>query len=134
LKSFYEKINNVYVYKTNISKSVFSLKHKEFEINAEFVENIVSSLISSCGSKEALSFNSSWQYDKLVDRVMSKVEIPSDHTRRGFYELLNSIISSKVKNYENWHDPAYAASRCLQEKIAYMTPGFIEAMNNSICT
>ena len=132
MKSFYRKENNVYIYNANISNSVFLVSKQEFVVDAELVDNIVSKLISACNCNSALSFKSAWQYDRLVNNVMLNIKVPDGHTARGFHKLLHKVINSKIENYDNWHDPAYAAARCLDKKIAYMTPGFNEAMNNSM--
>ena len=89
------------------------------------IEDIAAEYVLACSGKE--HYQSSYQYDSDVGNVSRK---HSDFGNlRPLYAAVNKVIGEKIREEDlcDWHDGHVAAFRTIRSKLAYMTPGFIEA-------
>lgn len=109
----------------NVSDNPWLPIYETFTFNREMIEDIAAEYVLACSGKE--HYQSSYQYDSDVGSVSRK---HSDFGNlRPLYAAVNKVIGEKIREEDlrDWHDGHVAAFRTIQSKLAYMTPGFIEA-------
>lgn len=123
----------------NISTNIWFNDIKDIKINFEQYDKIANDLITECNNHH--DYNNAYQYDKHVNAVISKInyddfnfEIDSMNNNKKFFvlKILEKVLSAKNHNINDWHDGINSAYRTLRCFNAYLTPGFIEAKNNSL--
>jgi len=121
----------------NVSQNVYVKNMQDIDIDDRF-NIIVDDLIKECSNR--FDYQSSYAYDKHVKTVMSKINyddfdfqsnIMNSNKRYFIYKIVRNLLVDKMDN-NDWYDGAYAAFRSIECSIAYSTPGFLEAKNNSI--
>jgi hypothetical protein len=113
------------VIKLNVSDNPWLPIYETFSFNRMLIENIAADFVEACSDK--INYESSYQYDVDIARVAKKY---SDFgSLRPLYTAVNKVIGEKIKEevLRDWHDGHVAAFRTIGCKLAYMTPGFIEA-------
>jgi len=111
------------IVKYNVSDNPWIQRYETITFNREKLLPIVESLINSCENKD---YKNSYQYDKHVNIILDNIEVAN---KRPVYMAIIKLLDEKIiaQSKYNWHDGATAVKRCLECKIAYSTPGFIEA-------
>jgi len=112
------------IIKFDTSPSPWSTNYQEIEFSRDKIETIADELINECSGKD---YTASYAYGKHVSKV---IEIHWDNTCGSvipLYKALIQVLKEKREPKENWYGGATSAIRCLQTRIAYATPGFVEA-------
>ena len=117
--------------KYNASNNPWIRKIVEVEFNSEDLQPIVEKIVEKL---KGVSYDTSYHYDKhVIPHVREAFEKQEKYKCNAipFYYAVQNLFESKIKDYNNWSDPYVVADRCLRSSIAWMTPGFAEAYNNS---
>lgn len=112
------------IVKVNISENPWISSYKEFSFSREKIVPIAKDLVVECTGRD---YSASHAYGKHVSFVMEK---SWDNTLGSIVPLYKAVlvVLRELQNPgEGWHGGATAAIRCIESRIAYSTPGFIEA-------
>ena len=113
--------------KFNISDNPWLAKYETLTFSREKLLVIVNAITAACENKE--HYKSSYQYDSDVEASIKDFVIGIEN-KRPLYMALSKVLSERIvldESFNDWHNSYVAAKRCLESKIAYGTPGFIEA-------
>ena len=130
LQNLLKKLNNkgscmeTLIVKFNTSDNPWIQKIEEVEFSREKIENIAKDLASEC---EGRDYRSSYQYDKHVSYVLEKSWDNVCGSIIPFYKALLVILFEKYSPDDGWNGGPTAAIRCIETRLTYATPGFIEA-------
>ena len=117
-------MKNTFTVKFNTSKNPWLQKIEEAEFSRDKIETIAKKLIDKCSGKD---YTSSWAYVGHVTQVLDKAWDDACGSIVPFYKALLLILRELQQPDEGWHGGATAAIRCIETRLAYATPGFIEA-------
>ena len=112
------------VVKVNVSDNPWVSRYKEFSFSREKIESIAKDLVSECAGKD---YTASYAYGKHVSFVMEKAWDSTCGSIIPLYKALLVVLRELQKPDEGWSGGATAAMRCIESRMAYATPGFIEA-------
>jgi hypothetical protein len=130
LQNLLKKLNNkgnymkTLVVKFNTSDNPWIQKIEEAEFSREKIESIAKSLIVECTGRD---YTSSFQYGKHVSFVIEKVWDSTCGSIIPFYKALLIVLREMYNPDDGWNGGATAAIRCIETRLAYASPGFIEA-------
>ena len=117
-------MDNILKVKFNTSDNPWIQKIQEVEFSREKIENIAKDLASEC---EGRDYTSSYQYDKHVSYILEKSWDNSCGSIIPFYKALLVVLFEMYSPDDGWNGGPTSAIRCIESRIAYATPGFIEA-------
>lgn len=117
-------MDNILRVTTNISDDPFITKYADIDFDTKKLEMIVQDLIKECSNRK---YSASYQYDQHVEKVIDQTWDRSCGAVRPLYRALAHILSLTIKKDSLWNDGDVAALRVLERKIAYLTPGFVDA-------
>ena len=118
-------MNKTFIVKARVNTNPWIPKYTDVVFSREKIKLIVDEMIKECSDK---NYNASYNYDKHVNQVISKHWNKDSGCIRPFYQALLYILKdTPVEDSNNWHDGNIAARRVVECKIAYSTPGFVEA-------
>lgn len=112
------------VVKFNTSDNPWIQKIEEAEFSREKIENIAKNLVAECTGK---NYTSSFQYGEHVSFVLEKFWDNTCGSIIPFYKALLVVLFEMYNPDDGWDGGATAAIRCIETRLAYATPGFIEA-------
>lgn len=113
------------VVKISVGDNPWMPSYETITFNRELIEDIAADFVVACSGK--FNYDSSYQYNVDVERVVKKY---SDFgSLRPLYTAVNKVIGKRIREegLKDWHDGHVAAFRTIECKLAYMSPGFIEA-------
>ena len=112
------------VVKVNISDNPWLSRYKEFSFSREKIESIAKDLVVECTGRD---YTASYAYGKHVSFVMEKSWDSTCGSIIPLYKALLVVLKELQKPDEGWSGGATAAIRCIESRMAYSSPGFIEA-------
>ena len=112
------------VVKVNVSDNPWISSYKEFSFSREKIESIAKDLVVECTGRD---YKSSHDYGRHVSFVMEKSWDNTCGSIIPLYKALLVVLREIQKPDEGWGGGATAAIRCIDRRMAYATPGFIEA-------
>lgn len=112
------------VVKFNTSDNPWVQKIEEAEFSREKIENIAKNLVVECTGR---NYTSSFQYGKHVSYVLEKFWDSTCGSIIPFYKALLVVLREMYNPDDGWNGGATSAIRCIESRLAYATPGFIEA-------
>ena len=112
------------VVKVNVSDNPWLSRYKEFSFSREKIEPIAKDLVAECTGKD---YTASYAYGKHVSSVMEKSWDSTCGSIIPLYKALLVVLRELQKPDEGWSGGATAAIRCIESRMAYASPGFIEA-------
>ena len=112
------------VVKVNVSDNPWISRYKEFSFSRKKIEAIAKDLVVECTGKD---YTASYAYGKHVSFVMEKSWDSTCGSIIPLYKALIIVLKELQKPDEGWSGGATAAIRCIESRMAYATPGFIEA-------
>ena len=118
--------SNEITIKFNTSDNPWLASYETITFSKEKLMPIVKAISSACEGKT--HYENSYQYDRDINNAIKSCNITVVN-RRPLYMAISKILTQEIakRDMKNWHDSCIAAKRTLERKIAYMTPGFIEA-------
>lgn len=117
-------MDNQLIVKVNISENPWISSYKEFSFSRSKIESIAKDLVNECSNK---NYSASYSYGKHVSSVMEKAWDSTCGSIIPLYKALLVVLKELQQPDEGWHGGATAAIRCIESRMAYATPGFIEA-------
>ena len=112
------------VVKVNVSDNPWLASYKEFSFSKEKIVTIAKDLVVECTGRD---YKSSHDYGKHVSFVMEKSWDNTCGSIIPLYKALLVVLREIQKPDEGWSGGATASIRCIESRMAYATPGFIEA-------
>ena len=112
------------VVKANVSDNPWVSSYKEFSFSRKKIESIAKDLVVECTGRD---YSASYAYGKHVSFVMEKSWDSTCGSIIPLYKALLVVLRELQKPDEGWSGGATAAIRCIESRMAYATPGFIEA-------
>ena len=112
------------IVKVNVSENPWISSYKEFSFSRNKIESIAKNLVGECSGRD---YSSSYSYGKHVSLVMEKSWDSTCGSIIPLYKALLVVLKEIQQPNEGWNGGATAAIRCIESRIAYATPGFIEA-------
>lgn len=117
-------MSDTIIVKVNTSENPWRTHLQTFEFSREKITPVAKDLIVECTGRD---YNASYAYGKHVSYVMEKYWDSTCGSIRPFYQAVLIVLKELKNPDEGWHGGATAAIRCLESRLAYSTPGFIEA-------
>ena len=108
----------------NVGGSPWMPKYEEFKFSRGKLVPIANELVDECAGRD---YDVSYLYDRHVSKVLKKHWDSRCGSMRPFQLGLLVLLRELERPEEGWHGGAVAAIRCLETRLAYSTPGFIEA-------
>jgi|TARA_B100001094_G_scaffold323508_1_gene374520 hypothetical protein len=127
-KNLQEVIMESITVKVNVSDNPWIASYKEFSFSREKIEPIAKKLVVECTGRD---YKASHSYGKHVSFVMEKSWDNTCGSIIPLYKSLLVVLKELKKPDEGWSGGATAAIRCIESRMAYATPGFIEAKRYS---
>lgn len=99
----------------------------EINFSRSKIQPIVDELVIACSNK---NYTSSYQYNSIVDSVVDKHYNEELGSMRPLLKAVSVLIFEQYPPQEelSWSNGHVAALRSLKDKMAWMTPGFAEAV------
>lgn len=116
-------MEELYTISMNVSDNVWRTSLKEFSFNRSYINETCRLLTKVC-SKHT-EFTASYNYDKFVFKILAE-RYQETFNKKAYYTVVKNTLPNFIKD-ESWYDGARAAIRCIESRLAYMTPGFLEA-------
>ena len=118
--------NDILTIKFDTDPSPWFQKFVEINFSRKKLQPVVDELISECSNRE---YTSSHQYNSHVDKVINKHYNKELGSMRPFLSAVKKMISEQYPPKEklSWSNGHVAACRSLENKMAWMTPRFVEA-------
>lgn len=116
--------SDIFIIKVNVSENPWVSSYKEFEFSRKKLSPITDKIVELCSNKK---YTASYQYGNDVSKAIEDFWDNSCGSVIPLYKALILLLSEKINKSLGWHDGATAAIRVLNTRIAYATPGFIEA-------
>lgn len=116
-------MEDLYTVSINISNSPWRSSLEKFSFEKKYINETCLLLVEECEKHK--HFTASYNYDKFVFSILAERYQESFH-KQAYYTAVKNILFDFIKD-ESWHDGARAAIRCIESRLAYMTPGFLEA-------
>ena len=116
------------IVKVNVSDNPWISSYKEFSFSRGKIEPIAKKLVVECTGRD---YTASHSYGKHVSFVMENVWDSTCGSIIPLYKALLVVLRELQRPDEGWSGGATAAIRCIESRIAYSTPGFIEAKRYS---
>ena len=88
------------------------------------LQPVVDKLVDECSNK---NFKSSYNYDPIVNKVIKESWDESCGSIRPYLKALNKMLLEQKQKDAGWDDGHVAAARSINCRIAWSTPGFVEA-------
>ncbi len=110
--------------KVNTSDNPWVSKYEEVTFEKEKIEPIARELVVECTGRD---YKASFAYGKHVSFVMEKSWDNTCGSIFPFYKALLVVLKELQDPNEGWAGGATAAIRCIESRLAYAKPGFIEA-------
>lgn len=111
--------------RVNTSDNPWISKYIDVSFNREKIESIAKDLIAECSGKD---YTTSWAYTGHVTQILDKTWDSTCGSIIPFYKALIIVLKELQKPDEGWHGGATAAIRCLETRLAYASPSFVEAL------
>ena len=112
------------IVKVNVSDNPWLSSYKEFSFSREKIETIAKNLVVECTGRD---YTASHSYGKHVSFVIEKVWDSTCGSIIPLYKALLVVLRELQRPDEGWSGGATAAMRCIESRMAYASPGFIEA-------
>ncbi len=112
------------IVKVNVSENPWISSYKEFSFSRNKIEFIAKALVDECSGRD---YSASYLYGKHVSLVMEKSWDSTCGSIIPLYKALLVVLKELQQPDEGWSGGATAAIRCIESRMAYATPGFIEA-------
>jgi len=122
--------NDLFTIKFDVNPSPFQNEYVNISFSRTKIKNIVNELVEECSGRD---YNVSYAYDKHVDKVINKHWNKELGSIRPFLKALFTVLNQERPEgaVNEWHNGYIAAARSISSKMAYITPGFIEAKRYS---
>ena len=116
--------NDLLTIKFDTNPSPWFSDYVEISFSKSKLQPIVDELVKECSDKD---YQSSYSYDPIVERVINKSWDEDCGSMRPFLKALYKLITDQYPEKTDWHNGHVAAARSINSKMAWMTPGFVEA-------
>ena len=116
--------NDTITIKFDTNPSPWFNDYVELTFKRSKIQPVVNELVKECSNKD---YTSSYSYDHIVENVIDKNWKEDCGSKRPFLQVLYKMITDQCPKEANWHNGHVAAARSINSKIAWMTPGFVEA-------
>lgn len=110
--------------KVNTSDNPWLASYQTFLFDRNKIEPAAKDLVVECTGRD---YKASHDYGKHVSYVMEKYWDNTCGSILPFYKAVLVVLKELKQPDEGWSGGATAAIRCLETRIAYSSPGFIEA-------
>ena len=120
--------NDTFTIKFDTNPSPWFNTYVEISFSKTKLQPIVDELVKECSGKD---YDSSHSYNSIVDRVINKNWNKDCGSIRPFLKAIHRMITDQSPKNANWHNGHVAAARSIDTKMAWMTPGFVEARRYS---
>tara|TARA_B100000212_G_C27293527_1_gene498364 strand:+ start:614 stop:997 length:384 start_codon:yes stop_codon:yes gene_type:complete len=115
---------DLFTVKFDTNPSPWFNTYVEIAFSKKKLQPVVDELVKECSNKD---FQSSHSYNSIVDRVIKKSWNEDCGSMRPYLKAIHSLCTSQCPEGADWHNGYVAAARSLSNKMAWMTPGFVEA-------
>lgn len=117
-------MSNSIIVKINTSDNPWLPSYQTFEFDRNKIEPVAKDLVVECTGRD---YKASHDYGKHVSHVMERYWDSTCGSIQPFYKAVLVLLRELKPPDEGWHGGATAAIRCLETRMAYLNPGFIEA-------
>ena len=110
--------------KFNTSDNPWMAKYEEVIFSRKKLQPIIDEIVENCSDK---NYDSAYSYNKHITKAIYKENVDIGSRRPLMIALKNMLSEQCPEGVLSWDNPYVAATRSLDQLIAYATPGFIEA-------
>ena len=115
---------DLFVVMFDIESSPWFNNYIEISFSKKKLQPTVDQLVKECSNK---NFDSSYHYDSIVNKVIKDSWNEDCGSIRPYLKALYKMITDQTQKNAGWSDGHVAAARSINSKMAWMTPGFVEA-------
>ena len=116
--------NDLFTIKFDTNPSPWFNTYVELTFSKSKLQPVVDELVKECSNKD---FQSSYSYDPIVSSVIKRNWDEDCGSMRPYLKALYKLITDQYPKDADWHNGHVAAARSINSKMAWMTPGFVEA-------
>jgi len=116
--------NDTITIKFDTNPSPWFSDYVELTFSKSKLQPIVDKLVKECSDKD---YQSSYSYDPIVDNIIKKSWNEECGSIRPFLKALHKMITNQCPDNAYWNNGHVASARSINSKLAWMTPGFVEA-------
>ena len=121
---------DLFTIKFDIEPSPWFNNYIEISFSKKKLQPTVDLLVKECSNK---NFDASYHYDSIVNKVIKDSWNEDCGSIRPYLKALLKVIIDQKPKGAGWSNGHVAAARSIESKVAWMTPGFVEArMYNDI--
>ena len=115
---------DLFTIKFDIEPSPWFNNYIEISFSKKKLQPTVDSLVKECSNK---NFDASYHYDSIVNKVIKDSWNEDCGSIRPYLKALLKVIIDQKPEGADWSNGYVAAARSIESRIAWMTPGFVEA-------
>jgi len=116
--------SDLFTIKFDTNPSPWFSNYVEMSFSKSKLQPIVDNLVRECSNKD---FDSSYKYDSIVSKVINASWNEECGSIRPYLKALHRMIIEQTTKGAGWADGHVAAARSIYSRMAWMTPGFVEA-------
>ena len=115
---------DLFTIKFDIEPSPWFNNYIEISFSKKKLQPTVDLLVKECSNK---NFDASYHYDSIVNKVIKDSWNEDCGSIRPYLKALLKVIIDQKPKGAGWSNGHVAAARSIESKVAWMTPGFVEA-------
>ena len=96
----------------------------EISFSVSKLQPVINKLVNECSNR---NFKSSCNYDLIVNKIVEESWNEKCGSIRPYLKALHKMLLEQKAKDAGWADGHVAAARSINNRIAWSTPGFIEA-------
>lgn len=116
--------NDLFTIKFDTNPSPWFNTYVEITFSKSKLQPVVDELVKECSDKD---YQSSYSYDPIVNNIIKKRWNEECGSIRPFLKALHKMIIDQYPDNADWHNGHVAAARSINAKLAWLSPGFVEA-------
>ncbi len=116
--------NDLFTIKFDTNPSPWFNEYVKLSFSKSKLQPVVDELVKECSNKD---YQSSYSYDPIVNTVIKRNWNEDCGSMRPYLKALYKMIVDQYPEDTDWHNGHVAAARSINSKMAWMTPGFVEA-------
>jgi len=116
--------NDLLTIKFDTNPSPWFNTYVEISFSKSKLQPIVDELVKECSNKD---YQSSYSYDPIVNNIIKKSWNEECGSIRPFLKALHKMIADQCPDNADWHNGHVASARAINSKLAWLSPGFVEA-------
>ena len=117
-------MNDLFTIEFDSNPSPWFNTYIEISFSKIKLQPIIDNLVSECSNR---NFKASYSYDPIVNKIIKESWDENCGSIRPYLKALHTMLLEQKQKDAGWADGYVAAARSINSRIAWSTPGFVEA-------